>query len=469
MSSYCVDPDQLSSTIDNHKVCFICCINDHKQFSRCVSYLNAIDLPSDFSVELLPVENAPSMAAGYNFAMRQSNAKYKVYLHQDVYVTYPQILSNIISFFGDHPQVGLLGVVGAQSLPRNGIWWESPDCVGKVRESHSGPVQLLEFPPTEGTYSQVAALDGLILMTQYDIPWRDDLFTGWHFYDVSQCLEFIRAGYEVGVPKQEEAWCIHDCGIVSTEGYDKYRKIFLDEYFSDWANDQSRATAAPIDDYCLKDSSYYQTANPYLLQQINLSATDVLDIGCGEGELGVAIKQKAHCRVFGVEYLPRAAEQAKLRLDGILCGDITTLDLPFPNGTFDHVIFGDVLEHLVDPWSVLTKIRPYLKQTGTVIASIPNMGHISIISGLISGKFTYENQGLLDKTHLRFFTADEIGDLFDSTGYSIQSIRGITVQNDWQAKLIDSLDRIRSVFGIHNDRFSDQARTYQYIVEAILK
>ena len=74
------------------------------------------------------------------------------------------------------------------------------------------------------------ALDGLLMATQYDVPWREDLFTKWDFYDISQSQEFLRAGYKVVVPNQEEPWCIHDDGFFNLKNYYVSRKIFVDEY-----------------------------------------------------------------------------------------------------------------------------------------------------------------------------------------------------------------------------------------------
>ena len=78
--------------------------------------------------------------------------------------------------------------------------------------------------------SRFGLADGLIMVTQYDLPWREDLFQGWHFYDVSQCLEFEKAGYKVGVIKQISPWCLHDCGKVNGTGYEDNRKIFVQHY-----------------------------------------------------------------------------------------------------------------------------------------------------------------------------------------------------------------------------------------------
>ena len=82
----------------------------------------------------------------------------------------------------------------------------------------------------EKPYMQVEAVDGLFIATQYDIIWREDLFTGWDFYDASQSKEFSASGYKIVVPYMESPWCVHDEGFLNLDRYDHYRQIFLDEY-----------------------------------------------------------------------------------------------------------------------------------------------------------------------------------------------------------------------------------------------
>ena len=108
---------------------------------------------------------------------------------------------------------------------------EAHDKFGKVYDSHTGKMQLNSFNETANHYELVQAVDGLIMITQYDIPWREDIFNGWHFFDVSQSIEFLKKGYQVAVPKQKDPWCIHDCEITTLKNeYEEYRNIFLDQY-----------------------------------------------------------------------------------------------------------------------------------------------------------------------------------------------------------------------------------------------
>ncbi|MEH6976621.1 glycosyltransferase family protein, partial [Bacillus pseudomycoides] len=137
----------------------------------------------------------------------------------------------IIRLFEVYPKLGMLGVIGSKTLPK-GIWWQSLNLYGTVYHTLAGKgnIDLMSYSSVRNDYEKILAIDGLIMMTQYDLEWREDIFQGWHFYDISQCLEFIKAGYEVGVPKQRGPWCLHDTGITNDSGYEKDRKIFIEKY-----------------------------------------------------------------------------------------------------------------------------------------------------------------------------------------------------------------------------------------------
>lgn len=216
------------------KISFIFCVNDEDLFTESVRYLNSLAVPDGYHIEILPVTGASSITSGYNFAMNNTDAKYKVYLHQDVFIVNRNFIIDMISIFENHPRVGMLGVIGSKNVPLNAIWWESKQCYGKIIENHTGIMQPLNFGEPQNNYERVMGLDGCILMTQYDVPWREDLFDGWHFYDMSHCAEMKRAGYEVGIPKQQEPWVVHDCGIVNVRnGYETHRNKYLKEYYTE--------------------------------------------------------------------------------------------------------------------------------------------------------------------------------------------------------------------------------------------
>jgi 2-polyprenyl-3-methyl-5-hydroxy-6-metoxy-1,4-benzoquinol methylase len=149
----------------------------------------------------------------------------------------------------------------------------------------------------------------------------------------------------------------------------------------------------------------------------------ILEIGCGSGATGLIIKQKFHEVHFtGLEINKKAATVAKTRLDKVIIANIEKVDLKnygIKKKSFDVIICADVLEHLYDPWKVLLTLRDYLKSDGKIIASIPNIQNIHIIMGLSEGNWTYSEYGILDATHIRFFTFNEIERLFMASKLTI--------------------------------------------------
>lgn len=214
--------------IDSKKICFITCVNNEKYEQEERKYISNLCVPEGFVIEICPVKHAVSMASGYNCGMRSSNAKYKVYLHQDVFIVNPYFIQDILSVF-QNADIGMLGMVGTRELPDNAIMWEGPR-IGKLYVNAVYKSQNKTFGEIDGLWECAEAIDGLLMATQYDITWREDLFKGWDFYDVSQSQEFIRNGYKVVVPNQKEPWCIHDDGFYSLKSYYEARKIFIAEY-----------------------------------------------------------------------------------------------------------------------------------------------------------------------------------------------------------------------------------------------
>ncbi len=214
------------------KICFITCVNDEEWYSECLLYLRHLRLPAGMEAEYLGIRGAASMAAGYNEGLRQSDARYKVYLHQDVLVVNKDLVSDLLKLFSDS-SIGAVGVIGCRNLPRSGIWWDGMRTYGRVLhacEPESVVDSVCQEP--EGPYMEVEAVDGLFIATQYDVPWREELFTGWHLYDSSICKEFQRCGKRVVVPNQtQDFWCIH-CPKEKplAPEYKKYQKVFLKEY-----------------------------------------------------------------------------------------------------------------------------------------------------------------------------------------------------------------------------------------------
>lgn len=147
----------------------------------------------------------------------------------------------------------------------------------------------------------------------------------------------------------------------------------------------------------------------------------VLDIGCADGSLGKGL-QSLGMEVVGVDVNAQACKKAEGVLDKVFPVDIENSSLPFSAGYFDCILFADILEHLRNPQEVLKKYSFYLSDNGVVIGSIPNIRYYKIIIRLLRGSWDYMDGGILDRSHLRFFTLINIKEMFQEAGFNIERI-----------------------------------------------
>jgi SAM-dependent methyltransferase len=169
-----------------------------------------------------------------------------------------------------------------------------------------------------------------------------------------------------------------------------------------------------------KPDGYYQGARSEMLRFIPEGIDTVLEIGCAAGGFGYQLKQRGIREVWGVEVVETAARQAQQVLDKVLIGDIADLIDELPADYFDVVVFNDVLEHMVDPFSVLARIKSKLSGRGLVVSSIPNIRYYHTLYDLVLHKnWEYQEAGILDRTHLRFFTTRSILLMYERLGYRV--------------------------------------------------
>ena len=217
---------------DAAAVAFIVCVNDDAYFEECQYYINRLHIPEGYKTEILAVREADSMCAAYNLAMRGTAAKYKVYLHQDVYLLKESMLYDMLEIFKDNT-IGMIGTVGARNLPKNAKAAQSWDCGNVLVYNGSAMMHMRDLNYGKNDVIDVEAIDGMLMMTQYDIAWDEQTFCRFHFYDISQCMQFRKRGYRVVLPKDDEVWALHDSGISSERGYDVDRRRFCEKYKQD--------------------------------------------------------------------------------------------------------------------------------------------------------------------------------------------------------------------------------------------
>jgi|GEM_PF-1493402 len=211
-----------------------------------------------------------------------------------------------------------------------------------------------------------------------------------------------------------------------------------------------------------KSLTYYPYSSPEIQALIPSSAKKILDIGCGAGELGKALKERQDCEVTGVEIVPEVADKARENLDKVIVGDIEEIIDDLPENYYDVVIFADVLEHLKNPWKILSQIKTRINAQGIVIISIPNVRHWSVIKDLLEGRWDYQEARILGKTHLRFFTKQTILEMLDKAGFKVTNLQEIVVGEGVPLNLRDVLKDL----GMEVSTLEEEGRIYQYLLVA---
>lgn len=177
-----------------------------------------------------------------------------------------------------------------------------------------------------------------------------------------------------------------------------------------------------------KDQRYFAHARPEMIQMLPANAGRVLDVGCSCGQFGKLAKSTlpSLTEFWGIELHRGSAEQAERVLDRVVVGGVPDALENVPDGYFDCVTFNDVLEHLQDPDEILTMVKSKLKPGGHVVASIPNIREFNTLWNLVVAKqWEYTDSGILDRTHVRFFTQSTIRNMFQRLGFEIEELRGI--------------------------------------------
>ena len=354
-------------------------------------------------------ENTVGLSERYNSVIRKSDSDIVLFIHDDVWIDDFYLLEHIVAGLAHYD---ILGVAGATRITASQPSWfflndqfaRNPHISGAVAHGAKpfGPISY--YGPTD---QECELIDGLFIAAALgSLKTKQVSFDSqfeFHFYDLDFCRTAKTKGLKIGT------WPIsvtHQSGgsFGSDSWKDGYRK-----YLEKWNQPMSQ-------------TPMHHNHNPDLLQIIPKHCSNLIEIGCSSGALAREVKKRqAFKQYHGIDieptYLHYAAEH---------CTSVESLDLDeAPPSFFDQHsdkdcwIFGDTLEHLKDPWRAMREIRRVIPQHGTVVACIPNVQHWSMIVRLAIGDFRYEDQGLMDKTHLRWFTRQTVLELFQDTGFEV--------------------------------------------------
>lgn len=219
------------------EIACILCANDMDYVNEVIIYLRRQKLPEGFRLCLYAVWDARSMAAGYNLAMKASTAEYKIYMHQDTFLCDEEYISKLVEML-QKTDYAMLGLAGTKRLPESGRWWDS-----KPEDMHFCLYQdftLQMFSAVtnrcaDARCQEMECIDGVLMAAKVHIPWREDILEGFHFYDISQSMEFWKRDLKVGIFENGgQAGVLHEVNVSKNEsyerGYERARMRFLNEY-----------------------------------------------------------------------------------------------------------------------------------------------------------------------------------------------------------------------------------------------
>jgi glycosyltransferase involved in cell wall biosynthesis len=214
---------------------------------------------------------------------------------------------------------------------------------------------------------------------------------------------------------------------------------------------------------------YPDFANTDLLERIPLTAQSVLDVGCNGGALGTAYRRfNPRALLLGIEPDATAAELAARRLDRVAAVDVERNPLPFVlDRPIDCIIYGDVLEHLRDPWAVLRRHAEALSEDGTMVICVPNVHHWSFADRLLRGTWKYEPDGLLDETHLRWFSLDSMREGLEAVGLLPHDVSPRVFDAEKAKEFATAIAPALHNLGVDPAAYARRAAPLQYVWRAV--
>ncbi|MGX9290361.1 glycosyltransferase [Bacillus sp. A015] len=311
----------------------------------------------------------------------------------------------------------------------------------------------------KGQRTYVHRLVGFCLLVKQeligDVGLFDERFVYGSFEDDDLCLRSLLKGYQLQI--------VHD-SFVHHHGHATFRanqetnisKLFAENrlrFLDKWGIDLNLITP-----------------HPYFTALLPQEAKYVLDVGCGTGATGLELINSQSVDMYGVEADALKAEIAKAYYQEVIEAKADEYPWSEKEAFFDAVIFSNILEHVSDPWQIITQAHKSLKPGGVIICCLPNMMHAEVLLPLMTGDFTYQDVGILDRTHMRFFTPKTMRALFPDHLFDPVIEQQINVQIDQNVQLFfDEVARVGESLGFQTKALSDQVTLYQLLIVARTK
>ena len=383
---------------------------------------------------------------GCNQGVKIARGSEILLLNNDTIVT-PNWLNNLKRALYSDASIGAVGPVTNYATNYQAI-----------QVAYKTAAELLQFAAQhnisdETKWEEKIKLVGFCMMIKRSVVEQigllDERFTPGHFEDDDYSFRILNAGYKLLLCQDT---FIHHAGSVSfKEKPEAFRDTVnrnADKFKEKWGFNALYST------YCR-----HEIIN--MIDNIDKPDLTVLEVGCACGATLLRIKHlNKKAELHGIELCEGSAAIAR-NFAKVTAENIEKADIAYEEGMFDYIIFADVLEHLYDPGQVLTNMKKYLKPDGCILASIPNVQHISVVKDLLRGRWTYQDAGILDRTHVRFFTLQEINELFTQAGYS--EIKNGAVGTNLSQDEKTALDQLADILSPQDQK---ALSAYQYLVKA---
>ncbi len=209
--------------------------------------------------------------------------------------------------------------------------------------------------------------------------------------------------------------------------------------------------------------AYFEYDRPEVVALVPESASRILDIGCAAGALGAALKARGPCTVWGIELEPDIAARAGDRLDTVLVGDAIELGAGLEAESFDAVIMADALEHIADTDTALAMVRRVMKPDAKLVLSLPNVRHWSVLQMLLSGDWRYADAGIMDRTHLRFFTLRSAARTLKEAGFTVEHAAGTNVTAPPPEGFIEGIETAMRSVSMDSAGLAREAGLFQFL------
>lgn len=491
----------------------ICSINPEK-FRKITE--NYTDLMGKQPFEIIGIHDAKSLSEGYNRGIKQSVGNTLLFSHDDIEILSSDFVPKLTSHLKHFDVVGLAGT----DRVIDGCWFSAgvPHLYGQVVHPDITGYSVNCFDLSKAAHlgkvatGSVRMLDGLFFAVKRSVlekvRFDEHNFDGFHCYDADFTYSAFLAGFNL-------ATCNDIAVIHSSSGhfdaeFQKYNQRFITKHANtidtvtprslnpSWQSvncpDKESVVSTFIPEVQNRLYEYFLTTsptsqiqdnihekmnqtpihdqhNPDLLRLIPVDAKRIFEVGCRSGALAKAYRElNPHCEYIGTEIDSNYAEIARRHCNHVIVGDIEKIldQIHISQGAFDCWIFGDVLERLYDPWRVLKRISKYLlTANGSIIACIPNMQHWSLQFALNVGNVRYQDAGLLDRTHLRWFTRATIIEMFQEAGLKIVHMNGRIFDEPEREKFLPLLRDLAEASGGDADQAVADARPLQWVVRAV--